>query len=259
MPIPFSTTFGTLPGKANEKSGNAGEEPTSDSVLEHDLRHNPPVVQNLVKGIYADRYIVELICQWHTKDEIEKLVVNWDYETQPSMGISDIMQKVDSHWQRYGGLYPEINRESTLFQSRIVDWSTVAWEKLLNYLEDWKPYKGELIEGMKEHILAVDDGERLRDFLGGYFLIANHEAPDYVIHTMFEIFKETVAKPPVIDKELYDSEGYTLHQAIIIDKFVYDGLRKDPLLFIDLFSVQDTEFIRTICQILEDLVGLLEL
>lgn len=219
----------------------------------------PPPVQYAIKAEQAKRCFTNLLCQRYNKDQIEQLMTDWNYELQPALEADYIQQTVNELWRRYNGLYPppESKMNSVLFKSKVVDWSEFAWNKLLDFLIDWGPMYSGLSKAMKKHISIVDDGERLREFLGGYFLIANHEAPGYIINAMFESLNEIVTLPLNIDKDQYDSECYTLYQAITIDGFA-KALYEDPLLFIDVFEVQDTKFVRDTCSTLTILQGLME-
>ena len=248
-----------MKGKANEELENTGEESPEITESEWDSINAPPVLRHLAKSIHADKYCIHLLCQWHIKDQIEQLMLDWNYENKPYLDIIRIKQIVNIYWQRYKGLYPppESYILSILFKSKVSDWADIAWDKFLEFLGDETPLKVKFIKEMEKHISSVDDGKRLRDFLSGYFLIANHEAPGYIINDLFKSMNDIADSPPTIDKEKYDSEGYALYQAIIIDGFA-QSLCEDPLKFIDIFKVQDTEFIRDIRSLLTILIGLME-
>ena len=230
-----------------------------EGVIETKWEDLPPQVQYAIKTEKAKRCFIDSLCQRYTKDETDQLMRDWNHETLPLLESDHIQQTVDDLWRRYDSLYPppKSKMNSVLFKSEVIDWGEFTWNKLLNYLEDWESMRSGLSKTMKKHVSAVDYRARLRDFLGGYFLIANHEAPGYVINAMFEGINEIVTLPLTIDKNQYDSEGHTLFQAIAIDGFA-KSLYEDPLLFIDIFKVQDVEFIRDICRLLSLFIGLVE-
>ncbi len=244
------------PEKADDIHKEITEDKDYSEVKWEDLA---PQVQYAIKAEKAKQCFMNLLCQRYTKDQIEQSMADWNYEFPPTLEPDYMQQTVDDLWRRYDGLYPppESKMNSVLFKSEVINWGEFAWNKLLNYLEDWGSMYSGLSKAMEKHMSAVDDGERLRDFLGGYFLIANHEAPGYIIDAMFESINEIVNLPPNINKDRYDSEGYTLYQAITIDGFA-KALCEDPLLLIEIFEAQDTKFIRDICSTLTILIGLME-
>ena len=243
--------------KCKEMQDDVNEKLTNGTETEwEDL---PPQVQYAIKAAKARQRIIDLLCQRYTKDQTCQLMRDWNHEFQPLLEFDDIQQMVDNLWLRYDGLYPppESKMNSVLFKSEVADWGEYAWNKLLDYFEDWEFMQGKLVEAMQKHTSCVEDGQRLRDFLGGYFLMAKHEAPSYVINAIFESLNEIASPPPSINKDKYDSGAYTMLQAITIDVFV-QSLYKNPLIFIDVFDVQDTGFIRNICAILTLFIGLMD-
>lgn len=218
-----------------------------------------PQVQYAIKAEKARQCAIDLLCQRHTKEQTEQLMRDWNCETQPALEPDHIQQIMDNLWGRYDDLYPppESKMNSVLFKSEVTNWGEFAWNKLLGYLKDWGSMYSGLSKAMEKHISDVDDRERLRDFLGGYFLIRNLYASDYIIDATFESLNEIASPPLTIDKDPYEPDGYTLRQAIIIDEFA-KALCEDPLLLIDIFKAQDTKFIRDICSALTILQGLME-
>ena len=240
-----------------ERPDSTGDEP--ERVKEMKWEDLPPQVQYIIKAERARRCVINLLCQRYTKEQTDQMMTDWNHEILPFLEPDYIQQTLNDLWRRYDGLYPppESKMNSVLFKSEVTNWGEFAWNKLLGYLKDWGSMYSGLSKAMGKHMSDVDDGERLRNFLGGYFLITNLDASDYIIDATFESFNEIASPPLTIAKDPYDPEGYTLRQAIIIDEFA-KALCEDPLLLIDIFKAQDTKFIRDICSALTILQGLME-